>query len=71
MKIRRLPFLGNVGRLGGKGDSVSENPAIYRTEPVAVDPDSDSDFDREDEKPQQAAARNALTAPLVRLDVRQ
>jgi len=38
---------------------VSKSSATYPTEPVAVDPDSD--FDPEDEKLQQAAARNALT----------
>jgi hypothetical protein len=49
-----------LSRLGGKGDSVSESSATCRTEPVAVDPDSDFDFNPDDEKPQQAAARNAL-----------
>jgi len=47
-KIGRIPDLGNVGRLGGKSDSVPESSATYQTEPVAVD--TDSDFDPEDEK---------------------
>jgi hypothetical protein len=50
-----------LSQLGGKSDSVAESSATCRTEPVAVDPDSDFDFDPEDERPQQAAARNALT----------
>ena len=44
-----------------KGYSVAESSVAYLTKPVAVDPDSYFDFDPEDEKPQPAAARNALT----------
>lgn len=53
-----------LSRLGGRGYSVAESSAAYRSETVAVDPDSDFDFDPEDEKPQQAAAGDGvLVAP--------
>jgi hypothetical protein len=34
-----------LSRRGGKGVGVSDSSATYRTEPVAVDPDSDFDLD--------------------------
>ena len=55
LDVSRLSIM--LSQLGGKGDSVSERSATCLIEPVAVD----SDFDPKDEKPQQVAARNALT----------
>jgi hypothetical protein len=37
-------------RLGGSDYSVEESYATYPTKPGAIDPDSDFDFDPEDEK---------------------
>ena len=39
-----------LSRRGGRGYSVEESSATCRAEPVAVDFDSDFDFDPEDEK---------------------
>jgi hypothetical protein len=55
LEVYRLSIM--LSRLSVKGDSVSESSATCLIEPVAVD----SDFDPKDEKPQQVAARNALT----------
>ena len=45
------PDAAMLSRLGGRGYSVAESSAAYRTEPVAVDTDIDIDFDPEDDKP--------------------
>ena len=60
MELDRMAAM--LSRLGGRGYSVVESSAAYRTEPVAVDPDSDFDFDPEDEKPQQAASGDGVLA---------
>jgi hypothetical protein len=39
-----------LSRRGGKGYRLADSSTTYRTEPVAVDFDSDFDFDTEDEK---------------------
>jgi len=48
LSVYRLSIM--LSRRGGRGYSVEESSATCRTEPVAVDPDSDFDFDPEDEK---------------------
>ena len=42
---------GMLSRLGGRDYSVEQSSVTYPTEPIAADPDSDFDFDPEDEKP--------------------
>jgi len=52
-----------LSRLGGRGYCVTENSATYGAEPVSVDPDPASDFDPEEETPQQNDRGVAMPQP--------